>query len=375
MVEAAEVVVKLGDSIVSITRVERGSAYWIGTAPGVDLAVRVGVTRWPLVESAGAGFIVRDPQGRDSTLAQNDVISVPLGAAVAYVSPLVGAVPPLPLRRAELRPWIYGAFALVAHLLVWFCAELSWRPEKLVDTQPPPRLIHVAHEPIEENKPPPPATRQQRAEEKAIHASKGGGARGKGASSGAGDTATAGYGSWGDMSRLIPSVDVVGMVNDSVAYDEEGAKANQFGNHAGYVPCEHFDCSSVKLKHYSTEVTEESAGANYELPGVVAVPPRVAITTPNVKGEVKSGEIQKAVARRDAALESCLTQFSSQMKGSLRVDILIDRSGGIGINGTRGHNDQRAKDCIADVVRGVVLAGTYVDETTASVQIAFAFTR
>ncbi|HEY4182246.1 MAG TPA: hypothetical protein VGM90_35625 [Kofleriaceae bacterium] len=379
MVEAAEVVVKLGDSIVSITRVERGSAYWVGTAPGVDLAVRIGVTRWPLVESTARGFVVRDPQatGHDQTLAANDAICISLGMAVAHVMPIIGAVPQLPLRRAELRPWIYGLFALALHLTVWLCAELSWRPEKLVATKPPPRLMHIAHAPPEEPKPRP-AIEQKHTAEKTAAASttKGGGKRGAGSGAAAGSGGDeSGFGSWGNIGALIPTVDVVGMVNDSVAYDEEGAKANQFGNHAGYKPCEHFDCSSVKLEHYTVQMTEEGAGANYDVPGAKAVPPRVAVTTPSVTGSVKSTEIQKAVANRDAALQNCLTQFSSQTKGSLRIDILIDRSGGVGINGLKGHNDQQAKDCVADVVRGVVFDGSYADETTASVQIAFAFTK
>lgn len=376
MVEAAEVVVTLGDSIVSVTRVERGTAYWVGTSPGVDLAVHIGVTRWPLVDWSSAGFVVRDPRatGHDRPLASNDLVSIPLGASVAHVMPIVGTIPQLPLRRAELRPWIYGAFALVLHLAVWLCAELSWRPEKLVDAHAPPRLMHIAHAPLEETKPTPrPAIQPKAVHEK----SEAKGSRQHGASSTGGDRDPGGPGrGWGNIGALIPTVDVVGMVNDSAAYDEEAAKDAQFGNHGGgFKPCEHMDCSSVKLKHYTVQMTQESSGANYQLPGETAIPPRVAVSTPSATGSVKSADIQQRIAERDAALQSCLTQFSSQSKGSLRVEIMIDRSGNVGINTLKGHNDQQAKDCIADVVRGVVFDGTYADETTASVQIAFAFPR
>lgn len=377
MVEAAEVVVKLGDSIVSVTRVERGSAYWIGTAPGVDLAVRVGVTRWPLVDGAKGSFVVRDPHatGHDQALAPNDVISVPLGNAVAHVMPIVGRVPQLPLRRAEARPWIYGAFVLVLHLLVWRAAEATWRPEKLVDTKQPPRFIHVVHAPpIEEKKPVRPAIQQQRPKTESKGSAKRG-RQGEAASTG-GDRAPGApdSGGWGNIGALVSTMDVVGAVNDSVAYDEEAAKANQFGNHGGgFAPCEHMDCSSAKLKHYTVQMTREGAGEYYEVPGEKGVPPRVSITAPTVNGSAKSAEIQQAVAQRDAALQDCLSQFSSQTRGSLRAEIMIDRSGNISINGLKGHNDQRAKDCVADVVRSVQLEGTFVDETTASVQIAFAF--
>ncbi len=63
MVEAAEVVVTLGDSIVSVTRVERGSAYWFGTAHG-SIAASHSVNAPCMVRSVLSDLIALDREHR-----------------------------------------------------------------------------------------------------------------------------------------------------------------------------------------------------------------------------------------------------------------------------------------------------------------------
>ena len=225
MVGAVEVVAKLGDSIIEIARVERGGVYASPLVP------------FPLVCCDASGFVVHRPigvggwrcgvpiEGTSLRVAVGDSIVLELGRVMLYVLPITDRAVAIPKRRSS-APWLYGAVVMLVHLFVWGLAEATApAPPPVAIVKPlPTRRVHVAH--VEPPPPPPPpritAPSKTTAEPASARPAKAKSGRVRGGTRAPGEQAF--LGAFGDVSSLIPSVDVVAMVNESVLYDEQAPR-------------------------------------------------------------------------------------------------------------------------------------------------------
>lgn len=207
---AVEVIAKLGDSIIEIARIERNGSY---TCP---------LVAFPLVCGDPAGFVVHRPIGvtawRRGVLCEDtkvmvrpdDAIVIAVGHVTLYVLPILERAALVPKASVELRPFAYAAVVFVAHLFVWGLAEARYTPP--LERLPAPQPMHRVH--VARLEPPPlPAPPRVSVAETPTRASgtatKKGRARTKresGSRSGQGAFVAA----FGDVSMLIPSVDVAG---------------------------------------------------------------------------------------------------------------------------------------------------------------------
>jgi len=350
MIVAVEVVAKLGDSIIEIARIGRGGSY---TSPLVP---------FPLVCGEPTGFVVHRPIGvagwrcgaplEDTTvrIAASDTIVLAVGRVTLYVLPILERPRILPKNRAELRPYAYGAVVLLVHLFVWGLAETrATTPIVKVAKPLPMRRVHVAHV---EPPPPPPAPTTKVSDEPAKIAGPARKGRAKrGARSG--ETAALAF---GDVSMLIPSVDVVKLVNESVAYDEQAAEDAKFGGAGG-----HFD----PFRECTTNCGTIASGP-YETLSFQNRPrpiPRIAIASDDAS-------VKAAALGARASLVACYVERALDGDtGSVQVELQANTSGAFALLYSRGLDT--VGPCVGAVIDALRLKGT--TNARASITIAFTF--
>lgn len=369
-----EVVARIADSVVDLAHVGIRGRYRIGTAPEVELPVAAGALRaFPVLD---LGFVFRRPAGLPAILHAEGTslpitdaelrlrpgwrIEIPLGRVTLSLALVERPRIAVPRRRAELRPFVYGAAVLVVHLVVWAAAMLVEPIERLaieVEAAPRPPHVRVAH--VEEPPPPPPPSKQ-------AAATGGGGASAPepdGGQRGPRDPkaraiASARQGGMmaalGDLSALIPKVDVRKLVNDSVFYDEEAATRGNFGNSRRFDPTKNCtDCGTVKTGRYATVSKGRGAGEDYRLPGEVAHPqPLISPCEPSdcrVTGASSLAIVRHDVDLRLGAFGYCYQRFArKQLKGLIVLDFAIAPDGHVHSARARGLDEIR--DCIVDVL-------------------------
>jgi|GEM_PF-4369610 len=347
MIVAVEVVVKLGDSIIEIARVERGESYSSPLVP------------FPLVCGDAAGFVVHRPIGvtawrsgaaLDETKLQivdGDSIVLAIGRVTLYVLPILDRAAIVPKRRADRRPFAYGAVVLVAHLFVWGLAEARYEdPIEIVAKPPPMRRVHVSH--VEAPPPPENLPVVDAPPTKIAGAATKGRAKKRGAREASSGEAAA-LGAFGDVSMLIPSVDVVKLVDEAVWYDEQAAEEAAFGGSGGrfdpFRECRP-NCDVIPAGPYET--------LSFRKRRI----PQIAITSDDPA-------VRAAAIGARAALVGCHDGDT----GSVRVVLRADASGAYALRESRGLD--AVGPCVGAVIDALHLRGA--TNATASITIAFRF--
>lgn len=158
----------------------------------------------------------------------------------------------------------------------------------------------------------------------------------------------------GDLSALIPKVDVRKLVNDSVFYDEEAATHGNFGNSRRFDPTKNCtDCGTVKAGRYATVGKGRGAGDDYRLPGeVLHAQPLISPCEPSdcrVTGASTLAIVRHDVDLRIGAFGYCYQRFArKQLKGLIVLDFAIAPDGHVHSARARGLDEIR--DCIVDVL-------------------------
>lgn len=346
MIVAVEVVAKLGDSIIEIARVERGESYSSPLVP------------FPLVCGEPTGFVVHRPVGVlawrrgaafDDTklaLADSDSLVLAIGRVTLYVLPILERAALVPKQRPDRRPFVYGAVVLVAHLFVWGLAEARYEePIEIVAKPLPMRRVHVAH--VEPPPPPPEHPPAVVSPPSAGPVAKGRARKRSAKEASSGEAAT--LGAFGDVSMLIPSVDVVALVNESVWYDAQAAEEAKFGGSGGrfdpFRECRP-NCGVIPAGPYET--------ISFRKRRI----PQIAITSDDAA-------IEAAARGARAALVACHDGDA----GSVRVVLRANASGVYALRESRGLD--AVGPCVGAVIDALHLTGT--TNATASITIAFRF--
>ncbi|HEY1815054.1 MAG TPA: hypothetical protein VGG74_22055 [Kofleriaceae bacterium] len=126
----AQVDLRLGETTLDRTWIGAGKQLWIGSNPGVQVAV-AGIGAFPLVTGDASGFVVRAPVGTTLALDGRPIpdgelrlvrgCTVELSFGLARVSIELVPAPHVRVPRPQLdaRPAIFATLSLLAHLGVW----------------------------------------------------------------------------------------------------------------------------------------------------------------------------------------------------------------------------------------------------------------
>ena len=393
-VAVVEVVARIASSVVDIAHVLPSGRYRIGTAPEVELAVAVGTLRnFSLLDE---GFRFRRPAGVAATLhTETDALPITdteltlrpgwrveleLGKVTVSLAMIRRTPMPVPRRPVDVRPFVYAAVVLVAHLLVWGAAMLLEPIERLgvevVEAPQPPR-IRVAH--VEE--PPKPKKQKQDAvaatAASAQPAQREDGPRDPKARAIAGARKTGILQSkelW-DVSALIPKVDVKKLVDEAVAYDEEEATKNDFGKGRRFDPMKNCtrDCGIIATGKYATVSKGRGAGDNYDLPGAAHhAQPEIGGCEPSdctIAGGTPRETVRHNVELRMGAFGYCYQRFAAkQLRGTLTLSFVIGPEGAVHEAKARGMNE--IDDCVVEVLK-VIPFPPAVDATRVTYPLQF----
>lgn len=371
--QVVEVVARIGSSIVHAAHVPAGGRFTIGTHAGVDLPIADGALgAFPLVDR---GLVIRCPAGMTARVADG-ITRFALGQVAIELRLVPAPRDIVPRRPAELRPLAYGAVVLALHLAVWFLAMLSTPIERLPLAVAPIDAVHVRVPPV--LPPPPPKKKEKETPPKQKAPKTAGGASGDATRTesprAADDPTKAGVlaaTGLSDLSMLVPSIDVVKAVKDSVFYDEDAALAKQFGGGARFDPGKKPGWGTVKSGRYTTVAKGRGAGDEYDLPGAARHPqPDIVMRVLRVAGETPREVIHHAVDLRLGAIGYCYQRMARrQLKGSLRIDWTIGVDGAV--HGQRTSGMPEFAKCAADVI-GVIPFDPAATPT--AVSYAFVFT-
>jgi outer membrane biosynthesis protein TonB len=396
-VAMVEVVARIASSVVDIAHVPPSGRYRIGTAPEVELAVAVGTLRnFPLLDE---GFRFRRPAGVAATLhTGTDVLPITdseltlrpgwrveleLGKVTVSLAMIRRTPMPVPRRPVDVRPFVYAAVVLVAHLLVWGAAMLLEPIERLgvevVEAPQPPR-IRVTH--VEEL-PPPPKPKKSAQKQAAVAASAPPAQREEGprdpqarAIAGARKTGILqSKGLW-DVSALIPKVDVKKLVEEAVAYDEEEATKNDFGKGGRrFDPMKNCtkDCGLIAAGKYATVSKGRGAGDSYDLPGAAHhAQPEIGGCEPTdctIAGGTLRETVRHNVELRMGAFGYCYQRFAAkQLRGTLTLSFVIGPEGAVHEAKARGMTE--IDDCVVEVLK-VIPFEPAVDSTKVTYPLQF----
>ena len=388
-----EVVARIASSVVDIAHVPPTGRYRIGTAPEVELAVAVGTLRsFPLLDE---GFRFRRPAGVAATLhTGTDVLPITeseltlrpgwrveleLGKATVSLAMIRRTPMPVPRRPLDVRPYIYAAVVLAAHLLVWGAAMLLEPIERLgveVAEAPQPPRIRVTH--VEEPPPKPKTpTQKQDAAASAPAAQREEGPRDPKARAIAGARKSGIFQSkdlW-DVSALIPKVDVKKLVDEAVAYDEEEATKNDFGKGRRFDPMKNCteNCGLIAAGKYATVSKGRAAGEGYDLPGAAHhAQPEIAGCEPNdctIAGGTPRETVRHNVELRMGAFGYCYQRFAAkQLRGTLTLSFVIGPEGAVHEAKARGMTE--IDDCVVEVLK-VIPFEPSVDSTKVTYPLQF----
>lgn len=389
-----EVVAKIATSVVDVAHVPPRGRYRIGTAPEVELAVAVGTLRsFPLLDE---GFRFRRPAGiaatlhtgtdtlpitdSELTLRPGWRIELELGKVTVSLALVRRAPMPVPRRPFDVRPVIYSAVVLVAHLLVWGAAMVFEPIERLgvevVEAPRPPR-IRVAH--VDEPPPKPKAEPKQAAlvatGGTATSAPREQGPRDPKARAIAGVRETGVFASLSDLSALIPKVDVRKLVTEAVFYDEQEATKHDFGNGRRFDPMKNCtkDCGTIAAGKYATVSTGHAAGADYDLPGAAHhAQPEIGGCEPTdctIAGGTSRDVVRHNVELRMGAFGYCYQRFAAkQLRGTLTLSFVIGPEGAVHEAKARGMTE--IDDCVVDVLKVIPFEPT-VDATKVTYPLQF----
>ena len=357
---ACEVVAKLGDSIIEIARVAAGDAYSSPLIP------------FPLVVSDATGIVVHRPVGVAAWncglpiaatklhLVDDDAVVLSLGRVTLYVLPIREGAAPVPRQRVERRPFVYGTAVLALHLLVWGLAEANHAPpvEKIPAPLPTHR-VRVAH--VEEERPPPPAaTTLSEPVERTLAAGHGkkkkratnprSGREAPRATSG--EAAT--LGAFGDVSMLIPSVDVDALANEATVDDAQAAEdAGWGGSRRRFDPLRGCtsNCGTIAAGPYATLSFQNR-------PRPV---PQITVASDN-------GTAKAATLAAHSSLVACyLDRALDGATGTVTVEL---EAGADGVYGRLyNHGLDTVAPCVGAVIDALHLTGPA--RSTASITIAF----
>ena len=281
-----------------------------------------------------------------------------------------------------MRPFVYAAVVLVAHLLVWGAAMLLEPIERLgvevVEAPQPPR-IRVAH--VEE--PPPPKPKKQKQDAVAATAASAQPAQREDGPRDPKARAIAGARKTGilqskelwDVSALIPKVDVKKLVDEAVAYDEEEATKNDFGQGRRFDPMKNCtrDCGIIATGKYATVSKGRGAGDNYDLPGAAHhAQPEIGGCEPSdctIAGGTPRETVRHNVELRMGAFGYCYQRFAAkQLRGTLTLSFVIGPEGAV--HEAKAHGMNEIDDCVVEVLK-VIPFPPAVDATKVTYPLQF----
>ena len=394
-VALVEVVARIASSVVDIAHVPPSGRYRIGTAPGVELAVAVGTLRsFPLLDE---GFRFRRPAGvaatlhtgtdalpitdTELTLRPGWRVELELGKVTVSLAMIRRAPMPVPRRPLDVRPFVYAAVVLFAHLLVWGAAMLFEPIERLgvesaVAPQPP--RIRVTH--VEEPPPPPPKSKQEKNAKQqeaasAPAAKREDGPRDPEARAIAGAQKAGMLEALSDLSALIPKVNVRKLVEEAVAYDEEEATKTDFGKGRRFDLMKNCtkDCGLIAAGKYATVSKGRGAGEGYDLPGTAHhAQPEIGGCEPSdctIAGGTSRETVRHNVELRMGAFGYCYQRFATkQLRGTLTLSFVIGPEGAVHEAKARGMSE--IDDCVVEVLE-VIPFPPNVDGTKVTYPLQF----
>jgi hypothetical protein len=126
MADVAEIAARFGDDVIAVAHVPAAGSYRVGASPDADFVLAV--ESFALVAPTRAGFIVRASAGAPAAQLTRDT-RIEIGVErVTFAIELVARPGPVARARVELRPIVFAAASLAAHLSLWSLAMLEPEP-------------------------------------------------------------------------------------------------------------------------------------------------------------------------------------------------------------------------------------------------------
>lgn len=341
---AAEIVVSFADTTLAVVHVRAGD-FVVGRAR--DAQLPLDVAPFALVSATPHGFAVRTaaaapPRALDGPLA------LAIGHVAIRIAPIALATPPLPRRRIEPRPLVFGAGSLAAHLAIVLAAAWLATPDEatvpaLADARGRPTRIArfaVAAQTKRRAERPPPVTVPITTD----------------------DTETA---------RPAPDQPAAGAIAPRPSQPAPHGRGRQIapraevpGEGADDAPGRRFDpdaspaFDTVKVGDYTTVATGAAAGDDYRLAGEngqrkpVIVVSCDASTCLILGGDPASG-VREALEARLPDIAACYAQHAHAAGQKVELDFGIDERGRIGGVSVGGVGDYDA--CVANIISSLAL--------------------
>jgi hypothetical protein len=342
---AAEVVVRLAETIVSQAHVAPGQAYVVGRAPRAQLALDV--PAFTLVASTEHGFEVRAAPDAPA-IALDAPVEVTLGHVTIRVALVTRETTPVPRQRMQRRPLAFGAGSLLVHLAVLLVA--SWLATPEAETVPgndtrkrrPARIARfaVAEQTVKREPKPPPLDTPITADETPSPNPTTDDAKAAAAAAIASTQMPHGRG-----------VQVPATV-ESAPSDEQTQEGRGFDPDANPA----FD--TVKLGKYTTVSTGASAGDEFRLAGENGErKPLIVVSCDSsscviIGGDPASG-IREALEARLDEIVGCYEKHASTAGKKVELDFGIDERGKVGAVNVGGVGDYDS--CVADIIKSIAL--------------------
>ena len=342
---AAEVVVRLADTIVALAHVTPGETFIVGRAARTNLALDV--PAFALVTSTEHGFVIRAAPDAPP-VALDGPVEMTFGHVTIRVALVTRERTPVPRRRVEQRPLAYGAGSTLAHLgllllATWLAApddetahaneKTKRRPARIARFAVPAQTVKRAPNPApvdtpitaDETPSPNPTTDDARAAAAAAIAS---------------TAMPNGHG------QKVPAT------VDSAPSDEQTQEGRGFDPDANPA----FD--TIKVGKFTTVSTGSSAGSEFRLAGENGQrKPLVIVSCDSsscvvIGGDPASG-IREALEAKLDQIVACYEKHASTAGKKVELDFGIDGSGKIDAVNVGGVGDYDS--CVADIIKNLAL--------------------
>ena len=342
---AAEVVVRMAETIVTVAHISPGETFVVGRAARAHLALDV--PAFTLVTSTAHGFEVCVAPGVPP-IALDDAVAVTFGHVSISVALVTGEPTRVPRRTVERRPLAFGAGSLFVHAAILLLATWLATPDDATvpanETRKrrPARIARfaVAAQTVKREPKAPPADTPITADETPSPAPVTDDAAAAAAAAIASTQTPNGHG-----------VKVPATV-ESAPSDEETQPGRSFDPDANPA----FD--TAKVGKYTTVSTGTSAGAEFRLAGENGQrKPLIVVSCDSsscviIGGDPASG-IREALEAKLDDIVACYEQHASTAGKKVELDFGIDEAGKVDAVNVGGVGDYDS--CVADIIRNLAL--------------------
>jgi hypothetical protein len=367
--DVAQVEARLAETTLDVVFVRPGERYWIGSRPGVQLAIAV-AGAFPIVTGGPDGFTVRAPIGVplvvngkptaavELRLAAGVVCRLELGLATVTIRLVAEARAPVPRPLVDRRPAAYLGASLLAHLCVWAIALAFAAPPRAKLHRPRLVSIGAPNRPPPRAEPPtaaPPSEHAKRSaadvqvapnmsDVSAVRASHHLGSHEP-------QEPIAAFASGAsELAAVLDQINVVGAL-DQVGPVYRPEEVQTFGGQHAFDPQTRPGFAAVPTGAYATIDRGHGAGDDYEPAGWRA--PKLALCATarcQIDGELTGEQMRAAL---DAQLEPLAACGGHARHGEIVLDLDIDASGKVRAIRGHGHGLGDVARCAAKIVASV----------------------